>query len=105
MPAADPLILKNDSPEEVQKVYLNAVRMVSGAPAKALMAPEIAHTVWDQTVQFANEANEPGKFTAFCAYEWTSMPNNMNLHRNVFFKDCAHVPFDAVQRPQFIGPL
>ena len=20
------------------------------------------------------------------------MPNNMNLHRNIFFKDCAHVP-------------
>jgi hypothetical protein len=43
-------------------------------------------------VQLANKANEPGKFTAFCSYEWTSMPNNMNLHRNIFFKSCAHVP-------------
>jgi hypothetical protein len=91
-PAAVPLIMKNNSPEEVQRVYLYAVKLVSGAPVKALASPEIAHTVWEQNVQLADKANEPGKFTAFCSYEWTSMPNNMNLHRNIFFKDCAHVP-------------
>jgi Protein of unknown function (DUF3604) len=56
------------------------------------MDPEIAHTVWEKTVGFAEAANEPGKFTAFCSYEWTSMPNHMNLHRNIFFKDCKHIP-------------
>jgi hypothetical protein len=89
MAAAAPLILKNNSPEEGQKVYLNVVKMVSGAPVKALMSPEIAHTIWDETVKIANNANEPGKFTAFCSYEWTSMPNNMNLHRNIFFKGAS----------------
>ena len=48
--------------------------------------------MWKQNVDLAEQANEPGKFTAFCSYEWTSMPNNMNLHRNIFFKDCAKVP-------------
>ena len=43
-------------------------------------------------VQIADEANQPGKFTAFCSYEWTSMPDGRNLHRNIFFRDCAKVP-------------
>ena len=75
---------------------------------KALMSPEIAHTVWEENIKFANKANEPGKFTAFCSYEWTSMPNNMNLHRNVFFKDCARVPaapFSALDSADPYRPL
>jgi hypothetical protein len=40
----------------------------------------------------ADEANEPGKFTAFASYEWTSTPNSSNMHRNIFFKDAAKVP-------------
>jgi len=91
--AAQPLILRNNSQEEVQKVYLYVIKLLGGgAPVKALMSPEITHTVWEKNNEFANKANEPGKFTTFCSYEWTSMPNNMNLHRNVFFKDCGHVP-------------
>ena len=91
--AAQPLILKNNSAEAANEVFLYALNhLMRGAPVKALMSPQIAHTVWDQNVEYANQANDPGKFTAFCAYEWTSMPNNMNLHRNIFFKDCAHVP-------------
>jgi hypothetical protein len=93
LPAAAPLILKNNSPEEIARVYLYAVKvLLSGPPIKQLMSPEIAHTVWEHNIELANAANEPGKFTAFCSYEWTSMPNNMNLHRNIFFKDCARVP-------------
>ena len=35
--------------------------ILRGAPAKALASPEIAHTVWEENVEFANKANEPGK--------------------------------------------
>jgi hypothetical protein len=92
VPAAEPLILKNNSPEEVQRVFVYGTKLLGGPPVPALMDPKIARTVWEQTVQAANKANEPGKFTAFCSYEWTSMPNNMNQHRNIFFKDCSHIP-------------
>lgn len=54
--------------------------------------PKVAGTVWQQNNAIADKYNKPGKFTAFCSYEWTSMPNNQNMHRNVFFKDCAKVP-------------
>src|SRR5262249_16776848 len=92
-PAAQPLVLKADTDAERTRVFLYAVNvLMGGPPVKALASPEIAGTVWKQNVALAEAANEPGKFTAFCSYEWTSMPNNMNLHRNVFFRDCAKVP-------------
>ena len=93
LPEAQPLILKAKTKEEMERVALYAINtLASGPPVKALMAPEIAGTVWKRNVALADQANQPGKFTAFCSYEWTSMPSNMNLHRNIFFKDCAKVP-------------
>ncbi len=93
IPQAAPLVLKARTKEEMTRVALYAINtLASGPPVKSLMAPEIAGTVWKRNVALADAANDPGKFTAFCSYEWTSMPNNMNLHRNVFFKDCAKIP-------------
>src|SRR4030095_9105528 len=92
VPAAEPMILRNNSTEEKNRIFNYRVKLMGGPPVKALMSTEIAGTVWKQNVDYAEKANQPGKFTAFCSYEWTSTPNNMNLHRNVFFKDCAKVP-------------
>jgi hypothetical protein len=93
IPAAQPLIIKEKTQDEMARVALYAINvLIAGPPIKALMSPEIAGTVWKKNIELANQANEPGKFTAFCSYEWTSMPNNMNLHRNIFFRDCGKVP-------------
>lgn len=93
IPEAMPLILKSRTKEEMERVALYAINtLIAGPPVKALMAPEVSGTVWKRNVAMAEQANEPGKFTSFCSYEWTSMPNNMNLHRNIFFKDCSKVP-------------
>ncbi len=43
--------------------------------------------VWDDIMAAAEEFNEPGVFTTFIAYEWTSLVSGNNLHRNVIFRD------------------
>ncbi len=48
--------------------------------------PDFAR-VWQDLIQAAEEFNNPGYFTTFIAYEWTSLVKGNNLHRNVIFRD------------------
>ena len=50
-------------------------------------SPELMVPVWKSVVDAAEKYNEPGKFTAFIGYEWTSLIKGNNLHRNVIYRD------------------
>lgn len=50
---------------------------------------KITASVWAKVCAIADQYNDPGKFTAFIGYEWTSMPGGNNLHRVVVFKNSA----------------
>jgi hypothetical protein len=44
---------------------------------------------WQEIIKAAEEANDPGHFTAFIGFEWTSNTGGNNLHRNILFRDDA----------------
>ena len=75
--------------------------LVSNNPLAEYVTPELRMSMWKTYVETANKYNQPGKFTTLLAYEWTSIPNGSNMHRNVFFRD--RVPdvvfssFDSVE--------
>jgi hypothetical protein len=58
-----------------------------GVPIPYLVDPKIMKAAWQKQVDAANKHNDPGKFTALIAFEWSSQPNSKNLHHNVFFRD------------------
>ncbi len=54
-----------------------------------LESGEIKSDAWAHLRGASERHNDPGKFTAFIGFEWTSWPGGSNLHRVVIFKDGA----------------
>ncbi|MDH3787889.1 MAG: DUF3604 domain-containing protein [Xanthomonadales bacterium] len=71
--------------------------LVKGKPMTDFVSTELQAGNWKRYTDTANKYNDPGKFTTLLAYEWTSIPNGRNMHRNVFFRDGKgpYVPFTA----------
>ncbi len=71
-----------------------------GKRQELIKSDKLKRSVWERVTGIASEYNEPGKFTAFNGYEWTSTPGGNNLHRVVIFRDGPDrvnqiVPFSA----------
>jgi len=55
-------------------------------PDPNLHNPEINASVWGEIMEAADRHDEPGKFTAFMGWEWSSTPQGQNLHRVLIMK-------------------
>ncbi len=46
-------------------------------------------SAWQETIDTAERYNDPGNFTAFIGFEWTSLIKGNNMHRVVIYRDGA----------------
>jgi len=87
----DPLS-KSDLAKKLQKNDPAAVgtilrSIITSTAMPEFVEPRLVQENWQRYVETANKYNDPGKFTTLIAYEWTSIPNGRNMHRNVFFRN------------------
>ncbi|MET0984400.1 MAG: DUF3604 domain-containing protein [Steroidobacteraceae bacterium] len=76
-------------PEEAAKATFELIAAQSNKKLPpAITDPKYAKSYWEQNTAIMEQYNEPGRFTAFIAYEWTSNAGGgNNLHRNVIYRD------------------
>ena len=53
----------------------------------SLPGTDAYRSAWEETIEAAEDYNDPGQFTAFIGYEWTSTAGGDNLHRVVVYRD------------------
>ncbi len=98
--------INNPDREASLKAYGKVgMSMATSWPYEELLDKKVIQTTWQRIVAAADRHYEPGKFTTFPAYEWTSNPSVIlaveryaqNLHRNVVFKGgkVSGIPFSA----------
>jgi hypothetical protein len=62
-----------------QGTFPEALASLPGSPAY--------RSAWEETIEAAEMYDDPGRFTAFIGYEWTSNTGGNNLHRVVIYRD------------------
>ena len=65
----------------------------------------VVRSAWRDSIDAADQFNDPGRFTTFAAYEYTSSTADMgNLHRNVIFKGTGQLPREPFSRFHSVNP-
>ena len=86
---------------EITRYWIDSVRLITSGGFGAFGAdPAAERAAWQETIDAANRHDDPGRFTAFIGYEWSSL----GIHRNVVYgsAEVPDRPFSSIDsnRPQ-----
>ena len=103
---SDPILLAN----ETGKKWHDMVKAGKGFDAfiewanvaeDQINEPKMAESAWSRITEYAERFNQPGVFTTLIGFEWTSMPDGNNIHRNVIFRDGANLANQIIPMTQY----
>ncbi len=90
---SDPILLANKTGRKwhgmvkAGKGYDAFLEWLRAGNKDLINEPRMMQSVWAMVVKNADKYYQPGVFTTFHGFEWTSHPGGNNLHRVVIFRD------------------
>lgn len=90
--------LLHDSPVRNTIAFLRTTVGFGHGDLNVEDSESLSFDAWQAIIEAAERHYEPGRFSAFIGYEWTSMPSAQNLHRNVIYRgsDVPPTPFSSL---------
>ena len=79
--------------------FARAIEAMGTGELNALDSDEVNGSAWSEIIAAAERHNDPGRFTTFIGYEYTSSTDERgNLHRNVIFSgsEAPDLPFSRL---------
>jgi hypothetical protein len=90
---SDPIILANETGKKWHDMvkagngYDAFMEWLRAGAVDLINEPRMMTSVWDAVTDNADKYYQPGTFTTFHGFEWTSHPGGNNMHRVVIFRD------------------
>ena len=83
----------------------DAVEQITTGQLDRNQVLDIVRSTWSDTIDAADQFYDPGNFTTFAGYEYTSSTaGSGNLHRNVIFKGTGRLPREPFSRFHSVNP-